>query len=111
MLVSITGMGGTSGGRASGPTSKELAAALQECGQSVGRGASHSATQMLLADLARYFSSIRILTAAEVDGQWHTDTIVNVQSRGNAPVSLKIQFHLQHLDASWSISAARLLQS
>jgi hypothetical protein len=111
MLVSITGTGGGSGNRVSGPTSKEIADALQECGSSMGRSPTGSATQMLLVDLARYFSSIRLLSATEVDGHWHSDAIVNVQSRGNASVSLKIQFHLQHQDATWVISAARLLQS
>jgi hypothetical protein len=111
MLVSITGTGRDSGNRKSGPTSREIAIALQECSSSMGGGATGSATQMLLTDLAQHFSSIRLLSATEIDGQWHTDAIVNVQSRGNAPVSLKIQFHLQQQDGNWMISAARLLQS
>jgi len=111
MLVSITGTGDGPGGRASGPTSKEIASALEEFSSSVGWAATSSATQMLLADVARHFSSIRLLSATEIDGLWHSDAIVNVQSRGNAPVSLKVQFQLQHLDAAWIINAARLLQS
>jgi hypothetical protein len=111
MLVSITGTGSGPAGRASGPTSKEITSALQEFSSSVEWAATSSATQMLLADVARHFSSIRLLSATEIDGLWHSDAIVNVQSRSNAPVSLKVQFQLQHLDASWIISAARLLQS
>jgi hypothetical protein len=111
MLVSITGTGSGSSGWAGGPTSNEITIALQQSASVVARNGGGSATQMLLADLARHFSSVRILSTTEVDGDWHTDAIVNVQSRSNAPVSLKIQFHLLQQDANWIIRAARLLQS
>ena len=110
MLVSITGTGNVTGDRASGPTAREISRALHRCGAAVARSGSGSATQMLLADLAAHFSSIRLLDTTEIDGNWHSDAIVEVQSRGNAPVNLKIQFHLQQQDASWVVNAARLLQ-
>ncbi len=111
MLVSITGTDSGSSSWASGPTANEVSMALQQSASIVARSSAGSTTQMLLADLARYFSSIRILSTTEVDGDWHADAIVNVQSRGNAPVSLKIQFQLLLQDAHWVIRAARLLQS
>jgi hypothetical protein len=111
MLVSITGTGSGSGGWAGGPTSNEISMALQQSASIVARGSAGSATQMLLADIAKYFSSIRVLNTTEVDGDWQADAVVNVQSRGNAPVSLKIQFQLLQQDAHWVIRAARLLQS
>lgn len=110
MLVSITGTGDASGKRTSGPTSQELSLALRECGREPAWRGSGSATQMLLADIAKHFSAIRIIGNTEVDGHWHSETIVNVQSFGNAPVHLKVEFHLQIHDGSWVISAARLLQ-
>ncbi|HVI91047.1 MAG TPA: hypothetical protein VM659_22305 [Dongiaceae bacterium] len=111
MLASITGMGGASGGRASGPTSNEISMALRECGSALLFGKTNSATKMLLADIARHFSSLRILSTTQVADQWHAEALVNFQSRGAAPVSLKIQFELQQQEATWAISAAQLLQS
>jgi len=111
MLVSITGTGSASGGRAGGPTSNEISMALRECGSSLLFAKTNSATKMLLADIARHFSSLRILSTTEIDGHWHAEALVNVQSRANAPVSLKIQFQLQQQEASWVVGAARLLQS
>lgn len=111
MLVSIAGTGGASGGRAGAPTSQEISLALHECGSSLLFGKTDSATKMLLADIARHFSSLQILSTSEVDGRWHAEALVNIQSRGTAPVSLKIQFDLQQQDASWVIGAAKLLQS
>jgi hypothetical protein len=111
MLVSITGTGGASGGRASGPTCNEISTALRECGSSLLFGKTNSATKMLLADIARHFSSLSILSTMRVDDHWRAEALVNVQSRGAAPVSLKIQFQLQQQEAAWEISAAQLLQS